>query len=107
MGWAAEVVTPSSSVRTDGRYHVAKVNDEIAAGLNQRGIPTATGHGAWSAVQVRRVLERLAHRGLDRTFRSTMDGAGGGRLRLKIDDRAYNASFQASLRLVYRTGNGS
>ena len=30
---------------------------QIAAGLNQRGIPTARG-GAWSAVQVRRVLER-------------------------------------------------
>jgi len=40
----------------------------IATGLNQRGIPTATGHGVWSAVQVRRVLERLnlANRGLDR-----------------------------------------
>jgi DNA invertase Pin-like site-specific DNA recombinase len=30
---------------------------QIAAGLNQRGIPTARG-GAWSAVQVKRVLER-------------------------------------------------
>jgi len=30
---------------------------QIAAGLNGRGIPTAPG-GAWSAVQVRRVLER-------------------------------------------------
>ena len=28
---------------------------QIAAGLNQRGIPTARG-GAWSAVQVKRVL---------------------------------------------------
>ena len=30
---------------------------QIAAGLNGRDIPTARG-GAWSAVQVRRVLER-------------------------------------------------
>jgi DNA invertase Pin-like site-specific DNA recombinase len=32
---------------------------EIAAGLNTRGIPTARG-GTWSAVQVKRVLERAA-----------------------------------------------
>jgi hypothetical protein len=32
----------------------------IAAGLNERGIPTATSHGEWSAVQVRRILARLA-----------------------------------------------
>lgn len=31
---------------------------EIAAALNERGIPTAKG-GAWSAVQVKRVLDRL------------------------------------------------
>jgi len=31
----------------------------IAAGLNERGIPTARGDGQWSAVQVKRVLERL------------------------------------------------
>jgi len=31
----------------------------IAAGLNERGIPTARGSGAWSAVQVARVLERV------------------------------------------------
>ena len=31
----------------------------IAAGLNERGIPTARG-GTWSAVQVKRVLERIA-----------------------------------------------
>ena len=31
----------------------------IAAGLNERGIPTARG-GTWSAVQVKRVLERGA-----------------------------------------------
>ena len=30
----------------------------IAAGLNQRGIPTAQS-GRWSAVQVKRVLERV------------------------------------------------
>jgi DNA invertase Pin-like site-specific DNA recombinase len=32
----------------------------IADGLNARGIATARGNGAWSAVQVARVLERLA-----------------------------------------------
>jgi DNA invertase Pin-like site-specific DNA recombinase len=31
----------------------------IAAALNERGIPTARGGGAWSAVQVKRVLERI------------------------------------------------
>jgi Recombinase len=31
----------------------------IAAALNERGIPTATGRGEWSGKQVRRVLERL------------------------------------------------
>ncbi len=31
----------------------------IAAGLNDQGIPTARGNGAWSAVQVQRVLERI------------------------------------------------
>ena len=31
----------------------------IAAGLNERGIPTARGDGSWSATQVMRVLERL------------------------------------------------
>src|SRR4051794_28303354 len=30
----------------------------IAAGLNERGIPTARGAGRWSAVQVARVIER-------------------------------------------------
>jgi DNA invertase Pin-like site-specific DNA recombinase len=32
----------------------------IAAGLNAKRIPTARGEGVWSAVQVARVLERLA-----------------------------------------------
>jgi hypothetical protein len=31
----------------------------IAAGLNERGIPTARGTGTWSATQVMRVLARL------------------------------------------------
>ena len=30
----------------------------IAAGLNERGIPTASGTGTWSATQVMRVLAR-------------------------------------------------
>jgi hypothetical protein len=32
----------------------------VAAGLNEQGIPTARGAGKWSAVQVARLLERLA-----------------------------------------------
>jgi len=32
---------------------------QIAAGLNQRGIPTAQS-GQWSAVQVKRVLQRAS-----------------------------------------------
>ena len=32
----------------------------IAEALNQQGIPTARGSGTWSAVQVARVLERIA-----------------------------------------------
>ncbi|KJC59331.1 hypothetical protein UP10_18825 [Bradyrhizobium sp. LTSPM299] len=31
-----------------------------AAGLNERGMPTARGSGEWSAVQLWRVLERFA-----------------------------------------------
>jgi hypothetical protein len=31
----------------------------IAAALNERGIPTASGDGAWSAGQVARVCQRL------------------------------------------------
>ncbi len=31
----------------------------LARGLNRRGIPTASGVGAWSAVQVKRVLARV------------------------------------------------
>ena len=40
----------------------------IAAGLNERGIPTARGDGEWSATQVMRVLERLD------PFRVEIDG---------------------------------
>ena len=32
----------------------------IAAGLSERGIPTALGKGKWSAQQVARVLQRLS-----------------------------------------------
>ena len=42
---------------TDVRASGASSLREIAAGLNQRGIPAARG-GPWSPVQVRRVLER-------------------------------------------------
>ncbi len=38
----------------------------IAAGLNAQGIPTARGHGVWSAVQVARVLERILSPAVER-----------------------------------------
>ena len=31
----------------------------LADGLNDAGVPTARGHGDWSATQVQRVLDRL------------------------------------------------
>jgi hypothetical protein len=31
----------------------------IAVALNERGIPTARGHGEWTATQVMRVLARM------------------------------------------------
>lgn len=43
----------------DIRAKGARSLREIAAGLNERGIPTARG-GSWSAVQVWRVLGRAA-----------------------------------------------
>ena len=40
--------------------HGATSLSAIAAGLNERKIPTARGTGEWSAVQVMRVLARQA-----------------------------------------------
>jgi len=53
MERAADLASMIEEVRASGASSLR----EIAAGLNQRGIPTARG-GAWSAVQVKRVLER-------------------------------------------------
>jgi hypothetical protein len=39
---------------------VASPSSSAAAGLNERSIPTARG-GEWSAVQVMRLLEDIAH----------------------------------------------
>jgi DNA invertase Pin-like site-specific DNA recombinase len=39
--------------------HGAESLRAIAAGLTERGIPTARGKGEWSAAQVQRILERL------------------------------------------------
>ena len=50
---AAELAPVIAEVRAAGAFSLR----QIAAGLNQRGIPTARG-GAWSAMQVKRVLER-------------------------------------------------
>jgi hypothetical protein len=38
---------------------VTSLND-IAAALNERGIPTPSGRGHWHAMQVARLLKRLA-----------------------------------------------
>jgi hypothetical protein len=32
---------------------------DLAGALNARGVPTARGTGAWQAVQVKRVLDRV------------------------------------------------
>jgi DNA invertase Pin-like site-specific DNA recombinase len=53
MRRAAELAPAIEEVRAAGAGSLR----QIAAGLNQRGIMTARG-GAWSAVQVKRVLER-------------------------------------------------
>jgi hypothetical protein len=50
---AADLAPIIADVRASGMTSLR----QIAAGLNGRGIPAARG-GAWSAVQVKRVLER-------------------------------------------------
>jgi DNA invertase Pin-like site-specific DNA recombinase len=50
---AAEVVPVIAQIRAAGASSLR----QIAAGLNQRGIPTAQGR-AWSPMQVKRVIER-------------------------------------------------
>ena len=44
---------------TDAQASGATTLQAIAAELNRRGIPTATGPGEWSGKQVARVLGRL------------------------------------------------
>ena len=51
---AADLRAHLDNLRSEGRYSLRALAD----GLNERGIPTSRG-GAWSATQVRRVLERL------------------------------------------------
>ena len=55
---AAARATDLQPIITDVRASGASSLREIAAGLNQRGIPAARG-GTWSAVQVKRSLERV------------------------------------------------
>jgi DNA invertase Pin-like site-specific DNA recombinase len=52
---ARDLAADIAEIRTSGASSLR----EIAAGLNARGVPTARG-GTWSAVQVKRVLERAA-----------------------------------------------
>jgi hypothetical protein len=51
---AAEVLPTIRELQAAG----AKSLRAIAASLNELGIPTARGTGAWSAVQVMRILDR-------------------------------------------------
>ena len=53
QGRASDLSDVIAGIRADGASSLR----EIAAGLNDRGIPTARG-GQWSAVQVQRVLQR-------------------------------------------------
>jgi DNA invertase Pin-like site-specific DNA recombinase len=53
---AADIAPTIAELRADG---VTSLRD-LAAALNAKGIETARGAGAWSAVQVKRVLDRLA-----------------------------------------------
>ncbi len=50
---AADLLPVIDAIKADGAVSLR----DIAAGLNQRGIPTARG-GEWSAVQVARVMEQ-------------------------------------------------
>lgn len=52
---AQDMVPTLAEIQAEG----ASSRRQIARALNGRGIPTPTGHGAWSAVQVSRVLARL------------------------------------------------
>jgi DNA invertase Pin-like site-specific DNA recombinase len=52
---AADVASTVKSLQAAGVTSLAG----IAAALNERGIPTASGQGTWQAVQVSRVLARL------------------------------------------------
>jgi DNA invertase Pin-like site-specific DNA recombinase len=51
---AADVLPTIEALRAAGATSLRA----IAAGLNERGIPTARGEGGWSANQVKRVLDR-------------------------------------------------
>jgi DNA invertase Pin-like site-specific DNA recombinase len=52
---AADVASTIKDIQAAGKTSLRG----IAAALNERGIPTATGQGGWQAAQVARVLERI------------------------------------------------
>jgi DNA invertase Pin-like site-specific DNA recombinase len=52
---AADIAPTIKALQDDGVTSLRA----IAGKLNEAGIPTARGHGTWSAVQVARVLERI------------------------------------------------
>jgi DNA invertase Pin-like site-specific DNA recombinase len=53
-GRAADIAPTIAELQAAGATSLR----QIAAGLNERGIPTARGEGQWSAVQVQRVIDR-------------------------------------------------
>jgi hypothetical protein len=52
---AADLAPIITELRAEGVVSLRAIADE----LNRRGIPTATGHSKWQAVQIMRVLKRL------------------------------------------------
>jgi hypothetical protein len=49
-------VMTASRMRLGGRRNEPRA---IAAALNERGVPTPSGHGNWGSMQVARLLKRL------------------------------------------------
>ena len=65
-GWSAVVATKTRQRAADLAPVITELRSggvtslrAIAAALNARSIPTATGRGVWSAVQVRRTMTRF------------------------------------------------
>jgi hypothetical protein len=57
---AADKVAKLAPVIAELRAAVVASQRAIAATLNERGVPTPSGHGNWGSMQVARLLKRLA-----------------------------------------------